>query len=42
MQAYKIARLQKGVIEAQAQSWGLKPVNMSHNSMLPTSQHVKP
>ncbi|XP_070038889.1 uncharacterized protein [Nicotiana tomentosiformis] len=41
MQAYKIARLQEGVFEAQAQSWGLKPVVRSPNHILPIPIQTK-
>ncbi|KAH0670728.1 hypothetical protein KY289_025221 [Solanum tuberosum] len=42
MQAYKIARFQEGVFEAQALSWGLKTNNKSQHSILSTPTTFKP
>ncbi|KAH0672795.1 hypothetical protein KY290_025029 [Solanum tuberosum] len=42
MQAYKIARLQEGVFEAQAQSWGLKTNNKPQHAILSTPTTFKP
>nr|XP_033514042.1 uncharacterized protein LOC117278683 [Nicotiana tomentosiformis] len=42
MQAYKIARLQEEVFEAQAKTWGLKLVyKPAQNGLLPTPSHYK-
>lgn len=36
MQAYKLARLQEEVFEAQAQSWGIRSSGKNQNPILPT------
>ncbi|XP_019258306.1 PREDICTED: uncharacterized protein LOC109236565 [Nicotiana attenuata] len=41
MQACRIARLQEGVFEAQAQFWGVKPSFKPQNSILPTPSYSK-
>ncbi|XP_019262963.1 PREDICTED: uncharacterized protein LOC109240744 [Nicotiana attenuata] len=41
LQAYRIARLQEEVFEAQAQSWGLKPIMRTNIGILPIPNHNK-
>jgi len=43
LHAYKLARLQEDVFDAQAKTWGLKPmVRPVQGPILPTPTHVKP
>jgi len=42
LQAYKVARLQEEVFEAQAQSWGIKSFPKVQGHILPTPSHIKP
>ncbi|KAH0736085.1 hypothetical protein KY285_011792 [Solanum tuberosum] len=42
LHAYKLARLQEDVFDAQAKTWGLKPmVRPVHGPIIPTPTHVK-